>query len=80
MSIIRIVQNCYSDGTLKYDVRQRNWRDGYDEVYKPDGSGVAEFDTFDEAFKFAFPKQDKHNPYIVDSKVLYEDYSDIELL
>ena len=77
---IRIVQNCYSDGTLKYEVRQRNWRGGYDEVYKPDGSGVAEFDTFDEAFKFAFPNQDKRSPYLVDSKVLYEDYSDIELL
>ena len=50
---IRIVQNNYSDGTLKYEVRQRNWRGGYDEVYKPNGSGVAEFDTFDEAFKFA---------------------------
>lgn len=77
---IRIVQNCYSDGTLKYEVRQRNCRGGYDEVYKLDGSGVAEFDTFDEAFKFAFPKKDKHNQYLVYSKVLYEDYSDIELL
>lgn len=77
---IRIVQNCYSDSTLKYEVQQRNWRDGYDEVYKPDGSGVAEFDTFDEAFKFAFPNQDKQDPYLVDSKVLYEGYSDLELL
>ena len=23
MSIIRIVQNCYSDGTLKYEVREK---------------------------------------------------------
>lgn len=75
---VRIVQNFYSNGDVKYEVKKRNWRGGYEEIYLIDGSGCAEFDTFEEAFKFAFPKQDKHNPYLVDSKILIESYSDVE--
>jgi hypothetical protein len=75
---VRIVQNFYSNGDVKYEVKKRNWRGGYEEIYLIDGSGCAEFDTFEEAFKFAFPKQDEHNPYLVDSKILIESYSDAE--
>ena len=66
---VRIVQNFYSNGDVKYEVKKRNWRGGYEEIYLIDGSGCAEFDTFEEAFNFAFPKQDEHNPY------LYQDQS-----
>ena len=75
---VRIVQNFYSNGDIKYEVKKRNWRGGYEEIYLIDGSGCAEFDTFEEAFNFAFPKQDEHKPYLVDSKILIESYSDVE--
>ena len=74
---VRIVKELYSDGSVKYAVKSRNYRGGFDPLCFPDGSGYVEFDTYKEAYNYAFPnKQDK--PYLIKSKVMLEDYSDLE--
>lgn len=75
---IRIVEELYSDGSIKYAVECRNYRGGFDTMSLPDGSGWAEFDTYKEAYKFAFPNKKCQKPYITSTKILLEDYSDLE--
>ena len=75
---VRIVKELYSDGSVKYTVKSRNHRGGFDPVCFKDGSGYAEFDTYEDAYKYAFPNKSNQNPYIISSEVMISDYSDLE--
>jgi hypothetical protein len=75
---VRIVKELYSDGSVKYAVKSRNHRGGFDPVCLKDGSGYAEFDTYEEAYKYAFPNKSNQQPYIISSEVMISDYSDLE--
>ena len=43
-----------------------------------DGSGYAEFDTYKEAYNYAFPNEKNQKPYITSTKVMASGYSDLE--
>ena len=77
---VRIVKELYSDGCVKYAVQCRNYRGGFEPMVLPDASGWAEFDTYKEAYKFAFPNKTNESEltYIISSEVVMEDYSDLE--
>ena len=77
---VRIVKELYSDGSVKYALYSRNYRGGFEPVYLKDGSGCAEFDTYKEAYKYAFPNKSESDqmPYIISSEVMISDYSDLE--
>jgi hypothetical protein len=75
---VRIVKELYSDGSVKYAVESRNHRGGFDPVCFKDGSGYAEFDTYKEAYNYAFPNEKNQKPYIISSEVMVSDYSDLE--
>lgn len=75
---VRIVKELYSDGSVKYAIKSRNYRGGFDPVCFKDGSGYAEFDTYEEAYKYAFPNKNNQKPYIISSEVMISDYSDLE--
>ena len=75
---VRIVKELYSDGSVKYAVESRNYRGVFDPVCFKDGSGYAEFDTYKEAYNYAFPNEKNQKPYIISSEVMISDYSDLE--
>ena len=75
---VRIVKELYSDGSVKYALYSRNYRGGFEPVYLKDGSGCAEFDTYKEAYNYAFPNKKNQKPHIISTKVMLSDYSDLE--
>ena len=75
---VRIVKELYSDGRVKYAIQSRNYRGGFEPVYLKDGSGCAEFDTYKEAYNYAFPNESNQKPYIISSEVMISDYTDLE--
>lgn len=75
---VRIVQEFYSDGSIKYIVEGRNYRGGFEPLCFQDGSGYAEFDTYKEAYNYAFPNEKNQKPYIISTKVMSSGYSDLE--
>ena len=78
---VRIVKEIYSDGSVKYAVKSRNHRGGFDPVCFKDGSGYAEFNSYEDAYEFAFPnksKQISEYAYLISSEVMISDYSDLE--
>ena len=75
---VRIVKELYSDGSVKYALYSRNYRGRFEPVYLKDGSGCAKFDTYKEAYKYAFPNKSDQMPYIISSEVMMSDYTDLE--
>lgn len=75
---VRIVEEFYSDGSIKYAVQSRNYRGGFETMCFQDGSGYAEFDTYKEAYNYAFPNEKNQKPYITSTKVIASGYSDLE--
>ena len=78
---VRIVKELYSDGSVKYALESRNYRGGFDPVCFQDGSGYAEFDSYEEAYKYAFPNKSNQTSeyvYLISSEVMVSDYSDLE--
>lgn len=78
---VRIVKELYSDGSVKYAVKSRNHRGVFEPVCFKDGSGYAEFDSYEEAYKYAFPNKSNQTSeyvYLISSEVMISDYSDLE--
>ena len=66
---MRIVKLEYNDGTVKYQIKHRNFRGGWDPIIH-EGKELM-FDTFEEAYACIEPKQE-HSPYILQETVVYE--------
>ena len=77
---VRILKELYSDGCVKYAAQCRNYRGGFETMALPDGSGWAVFDSYNEAYEFAFPNKtiEPELTYIISTEVVMEDYSDLE--
>lgn len=75
---VRIDEEKYSDGSIKYAIKKRNYRGGFEPLYFQDGSGCAEFDTYKEAYNYAFPNEKNQKPYLISTKVMSSGYSDLE--
>lgn len=69
----RICKLTYSNGTIKYSVEEKNYRNGYDSMYDMEGNEIL-FDTFEEAFFFVKPEDAIREPFVINKEVIQELY------